>query len=299
MAGAASVVMVLKIKIRGVEAEESLHLQSNQKYLLGTGTENTPPNQLTRYSTWDDGSPCSPAYALSLDTPPKNRAIGWVFGSDEKDCDFRLAKGNETAVSGRHFTITFDVAHRQMKLINLSWYYTILNFYNPSEHIVLSGSSQASHLIPSGRIFVVAAGVVRLALEVPRGALPTSVLGTICSMFPCQISDAIPRPILPNAGGASDQRDREETPICIIGTQDRGEYLAKRKSSLGEGGSGVVAKATAHKTGKIVAIKTFNRHDVAAARAEIKLHHSLDHASLPVCRGFGGSRLVAQHCQVH
>ncbi|KAL8964249.1 MAG: hypothetical protein Q9183_004587 [Haloplaca sp. 2 TL-2023] len=272
--------MVLKIKMCGVESEESYDLQWNQKYLLGTSTENTPPSQLTSCSKFKDGSPCSPTYALSLDTPPKEPAIGWVFGSDETVCDFRLAKGNETGVSGRHFTIAYDLTVRRMKLLNLSQHHTKLYFYVPDQQFILSEFLTESCIIPPGQIFEVAAGLVEIAFEVPQRALPNSTLDRICSTYPYQPSDATPQPIFPQDGGALHRRGRRETPFCVVGVLHQRIYLANQSNHLGEGTHGVVAKAAAHKTGTVVAIKNF-RYRMAAALAEIKLHIHFDHASLP------------------
>ncbi|KAL8865669.1 MAG: hypothetical protein Q9174_006764, partial [Haloplaca sp. 1 TL-2023] len=259
MAGAAAVVMIVKIRSGGDEVEENLHLQWNQKYLLETGAETTPPNQLMSSLELEGFPPSSPTYALSVDKPPKNTQIGWVFGSDEEHCDFRLAKGNETAVSGCHFTITFDLGCMHVKMINLSQHYTGLEFHNSSERYVLSGPSQgskASQCIPPGGIWIVSAGLIRLAFEAPHEALSDSILGTVCSSFPSQIIDTNAWSTLLQDGSASDGRDRETTPLSAVGMQKRGEFLTKMGGRLGTGGYGVVDKAAACKTGALVAIKT-------------------------------------------
>ena len=59
-------------------------------------------------------------YAFQTVNEHPHSLTGWVFGSDEKRCDFMLARDFRTGVSGRHFSIEIERKTKMVMIRNLS-----------------------------------------------------------------------------------------------------------------------------------------------------------------------------------
>ncbi len=146
------------------EATDALLLSHNIEHLMPVVSYNESPIQRRRLSrdTTPDVQAQSPIIALTFSRKPYDGTLGFVFGSDEENCDVLLSKtmvGN--GISRKHFRIDFNWESGSLLLIDQSSHGTVVDSEVTGKHTL------RKIFVPIFNRDSIQAGLVRLRLKIP------------------------------------------------------------------------------------------------------------------------------------
>ena len=127
---------VLIIKPLDSSSTHSLKSASNSNYLKSihfddttrtiTGESHTPSRECTPFVP----GPTELQLHLQLEPRPRNAALGWIVGTNEKHCDIQLLedpdKNNLYGISRRHFRLDFNLRSGAVLVYNISQHGTTI-----------------------------------------------------------------------------------------------------------------------------------------------------------------------------
>lgn len=251
----------------GQKSDECLQLTKNKPFITRDGPAVKRGDR--------DGTPLlTPSkfkITVQTDNLPKRKPKGWIFGRDNKLCDYQLDADEKRGVSREHFEICHNWDTQALMIINLSDHPLVIQVGDDSDTITQGQRRALCHARS-----VIEVGELMFTLDIPnRGQLQSAYDENL------QNYRKIAQQYIPDLSSLAVEKGGTDTPavtgpLATSTSTSLPKYHCRR--TLGHGASGTVQLALDRWTGFLVALKEFSRkRPTAKILSEIEILRSIKH----------------------